>query len=273
MTGTSRIKRTFEGLKEKGHKGFIAYITAGDPSLEDTVAMVETLAAAGVDIVELGIPFSDPLADGRVNQEAATRALKAGATWKGLLDTVREIRLRVELPIVFFSYLNPVLARGIEKAFGEASAAGVDGILLLDLPVDEQSIQADRLFRDHGIDRICLVTPTTREERMAALLSRASGFVYCVSRTGVTGAQKELAAGVPQFMRVIRRHTHLPLALGFGISTPQQVYQASGVADAVVVGSAIVERFHHAPKSSAGRGEVGRWVAEMVGAARERSRK
>jgi len=264
MVASSRIKQTFDALKARGRKGFIAYITAGDPSLEDTVAMVETLAEAGVDLVELGIPFSDPLADGRVNQEAAERALRAGATWTGLIETVQEIRQRVDLPIVFFSYLNPLLARGIERAFSEAGAAGVDGILLLDLPVAERTIPARELFKTHGLDRICLVTPTTPEERMAAILARASGFVYCVSRTGVTGMQKELAGGTTELLHTVRRHTALPLALGFGISTPEQAREAAGVADAVVVGSAIVERFHHAPKTAAGRAEAARLVREMV---------
>jgi tryptophan synthase alpha chain len=263
-----RIDRRFQELKENGKKAFIAYITAGDPDLGATVEIAKELAAAGVDLIELGIPFSDPLADGRVNQAAAERALAAGTTWNGILRSVEQIRTAIDLPIIFFSYLNPLYAIGFDQALSSASAAGVDGMLLLDLPVEE-SEPFDRSFSAYGLDKICLITPTTPPERMERILAGASGFVYCVSRTGVTGAQTSIESGAGNVIAETRRHTSLPIALGFGISTPEQAASAAGMTDAVVVGSAIVQRFHDEPHTSEGRRAAAGWVADLVHAVKE----
>jgi len=263
-----RIGRKFDELKQSGGKGFIAYVTAGDPSPQDTVEIVKSLADAGVDLIELGIPFSDPLADGRVNQEAAERALTAGTDFSAILRTVEQIRSSVDLPMIFFSYLNPLYAIGFDQALASAAAAGIDGILLLDLPVEEAG-QFDAAFAANGLDKICLITPTTPPARMERILAGASGFVYCVSRTGVTGAQAAIAGGARGLIAETRRHSDLPVALGFGISTPQQAADAAGMADAVVVGSAIVQRFHEEEHSAAGRRRAAEWVAGLVAAVKE----
>lgn len=264
----SRISKRFSRLAEARKRGFIAYITAGDPSLEETVDIALELAEAGVDLIELGIPFSDPLADGRVNQEAAERALAHGATWNGILETVASIRAENDIPMIFFSYLNPLYATGFESALRDARAAGIDGLLLLDLPIEE-SQPFDDAFVANDLDKISLITPTTPAERMERIMRGASGFVYCVSRTGVTGAQKSIEDGARKVLEETRRHTNLPLALGFGISTPEQAAAAAEMADAVVVGSAIVQRFHDEPHTSAGRKAAVRWVSEMIAAVKE----
>lgn len=265
---STRIKTSFEELRQAGKKGFIAYITAGDPSFEATVERVLELAAAGVDLIELGIPFSDPLADGRVNQEAAERALAAGATWEGILKTVAKIREHSDIPLIFFSYLNPLFATGFESALRDAKSAGIDGLLLLDLPIEE-SDPFDRVFVENGLDKISLIAPTTPANRMESIMAAAGGFVYCVSRTGVTGAQKSIEDGARIVLEETRRHTELPLALGFGISTPEQAATAAAMADAVVVGSAIVQRFHDNSHKADGIRDASRWVGEMVAAVKE----
>ncbi len=265
---TKRIQDSFTRLKRDKSKGFIAYVTAGDPSLDETVEIAELLADSGVDLIELGIPFSDPLADGRVNQEAAERALAAGATWTGVLRSVEEIRKKVDLPIIFFSYLNPLYAVGFDSAMKSATSAGVDGILLLDMPIEESST-FDETMRASHLDKIPLITPTTPPERMSRILESASGFVYCVSRTGVTGEQAQIEASADALIDETRRHTQLPIALGFGISNQEQAAEAAQFADAVVVGSAIVKRFHTEDRNAAGRRSAARWVAGLVQAVKE----
>jgi len=264
----SRISKSFAELGKAREKGFIAYVTAGDPSLEETVDIALELADAGVDLIELGIPFSDPLADGRVNQEAAERALAHGATWGGILETVSRIREETDIPMIFFSYLNPLYAAGFDSALRDAKAAGIDGMLILDLPIEE-SQPFDDAFAGNGLDKISLITPTTPATRMERIMQSSSGFIYCVSRTGVTGAQKSIEDGARKVLEETRRHTELPLALGFGISTPEQAASAAQMADAVVVGSAIVQRFHDEPHTAAGRKAAASWVAEMVSAVKE----
>lgn len=264
----TRIENKFAELRPQGEKAFIAYVTVGDPSLEETVEIVRELAGAGVDLIELGIPFSDPLADGRVNQAAAERALAAGATWQGILDTVREIRLSVDLPIIFFSYLNPLYALGFKRALAEAAAAGVDGVLLLDLPVEESEPFEDA-FRSAGLDKISLITPTTPADRMERILANSSGFVYCVSRTGVTGVQQSIEDGAKLVLQETRKHTDLALALGFGISTPEQAAEAARMADAVVVGSAIVDRFNEEEHNAQGHKRAASWVGTLVEAVKK----
>ncbi|MFH0953650.1 MAG: tryptophan synthase subunit alpha [Verrucomicrobiota bacterium] len=268
MSRKTRIETRFDELRRCGEKGFIAYVTAGDPGLKDTVDVVLRLEDAGVDIVELGIPFSDPLADGRVNQEAATRALDHGATLEGVLTCVRTIRRRSGIPLLFFSYLNPLLARGFDRTVEAAAAAGVDGFLVLDLPIEEARPYARSLSR-HRLNNVCLVTPTSPDERIQRIVGASSGFVYCVSREGVTGMQKQLARAATELVRKTRRFTSLPVALGFGISSSDQARAAARVADAVVVGSAIVDRFASAPRTAGGRAETARWVKKLVRAVKQ----
>ena len=264
----TRIDQRFAELKGRGEKGFIAFITAGDPDLDATRDIVLRLEDAGVDVVELGIPFSDPLADGRVNQQAATRALASGTTVAGVFEAVAAIRRSSQVPLLCYSYLNPLLAPGFDRSARAAAAAGVDGFLLLDLPVEEQSEYADAMDRC-GLNNIRLVTPTSPPERIRRIVTRASGFIYCVSREGVTGAQKSLNNAAADVVERTRRCTDLPVALGFGIASPEQARAAAACADAIVVGSAIVERFDTRPHNAAGRRAAAAWVRKLVRAAKE----
>jgi len=259
----TRVDQKFANLKKQGKKGFIAYIGAGDPSLEDTVDIVLRLEDAGVDLVELGLPFSDPLADGRVNQDAATRALAAGSTFDGVMNCVAEIRKRSEIPMIFYAYLNTLYARGVEPAIAASAGAGIDGFLILDLPREEAGPYRKILSGAH-LNQIVLITPTTPEERMQQIVKDASGFVYCVSREGVTGVRDSIAEGARGLVQQIKQHTSLPVALGFGIGTPQQAADAASFSDAVVVGSAIVNQFHNNPHTPEGRASAAKFVAEMV---------
>lgn len=237
----NRIDKTFARLRAAGTPGFIAYITAGDPTLEATEELVPALENAGVDIVELGVPFSDPLADGVVNQMAAQRALDAGATIAKLFESIRKIRAKSEIPLVLFTYLNPLYVHGFDKFHEEAAAAGVDGILILDLPPEE--IEANRELADqHRMKSIRLIAPTTPPARMERIAKSADGFIYYVSREGVTGEQAKLSDSIASQVAEIKKHTDLPVAVGFGISSPEQAAEVARSADAVVVGSAIVRR-------------------------------
>lgn len=266
----SRIDRRFAELRARGEKGFIAYITAGDPTLRATREIVLNLADAGVDIVELGIPFSDPLADGRVNQESAARALAAGTTLQGLLATVRDLRRACSIPILCYTYMNPIHAHGVERTVRDLADAGVDGLLFLDLPVEESAPYV-ALLKKHNVNNITLVTPTSPRARIARIVRQATGFVYCVSREGVTGMQKKLSGGAVELVQRTKALTRLPVAIGFGISTPEHAHAAAKAADAIVVGSAIVNRFHAAPRTAAGRRAAAAWVGHLVKAAKEAS--
>jgi tryptophan synthase alpha chain len=238
---SNRIDQRFAQLRDANQSGFVAYITAGDPSLEATEQLVPALAAAGVDFVELGVPFSDPLADGVVNQLGAQRALAAGATLDKVLASVRRIRAKTDVPIILYTYLNPIYIHGFEKFHEEAAAAGVDGVLILDLPPDE--IAANReLANLHCLKSIRLIAPTTPPARMELIARSAEGFIYYVSREGVTGEQSKLSDSIAVQVAEIRKHTDLPIAVGFGISSPEQAAEVARQADAVVVGSAIVRR-------------------------------
>jgi tryptophan synthase alpha chain len=237
----NRIDDTFAALAAKGQKAFIAYISAGDPHLEMTTQLAYSLEAAGVDLLELGVPFSDPLADGMVNQLAATRALAAGTTVRGVLECVRTIRHRTTMPIVLYTYMNPIYRYGFVEFHRDAEKAGVDGLLILDLPPDEDVRNAE-LSQRTGLKRIRLIAPTTPPARIAQLTRDAGGFVYYVSREGVTGERAELAATLVEGITAIRATTSLPIAVGFGISTSEQVREVARHADAVVVGSAIVKK-------------------------------
>lgn len=265
---STRIDQRFAALRAKGEKGFIAYITAGDPSADATVDFVLRLEEAGVDIVELGIPFSDPLADGRVNQESAARALAAGATPGKVMEMVAAIRTRSEIPLMGYTYANPVHARGADRFMREAAAAGFDGLLILDLPAEEAGPYL-ACMKKRGLNHIALVTPTTPDARIETIVKTATGFVYCVSREGVTGMQDRLSPAALDLVRRTKSKTSLPVALGFGISTPEHARTAAGAADAVVVGSAIVSRLFEAPHTNEGRKAVASWVGTLIRAVKE----
>lgn len=235
----TRISRLFERLRGQRQAALIVYLTAGDPSLERTVSLVEALEAGGADLIELGVPFSDPIADGPVIQRACQRALKAGATLARILDTAARIRARSEIPLLLFSYLNPVLRYGFEAAARDAASAGVDGFLLTDLSVEEAGEYVAAL-RQAGLDTVFLAAPTSTDERLRLVARHSSGFVYLVSRTGVTGEREALSEYVGRLIERLRAMTQLPLAVGFGISRPEQAAAAARMADGVVVGSAFV---------------------------------
>jgi tryptophan synthase alpha chain len=267
MSG-NRIDSTFARLRAERRAGFIAYICAGDPTLDATRELVPALERAGVDIVELGVPFSDPLADGVVNQMASTRALAAGATLNGLLACVRDIRRRSQVPIVLYTYMNPVYRHGFDAFLADAEAAGADGVLFLDLPPDED--EASPELRMHGaLKRIRLIAPTTPSGRIALLTRDASGFIYYVSREGVTGERSDLASGLAERVAAIKKTTSLPVAVGFGIGTPGQVRDVAQVADAVVVGSAIVKRIAEFGSDPALVEKVAAFVRPLAAAVRD----
>ena len=264
----TRIDREFARLKEEKKKGFIAYITAGDPTLKETVDIVLRLEDAGVDMVELGIPFSDPLADGKVNQDAACRALEAGATLAGVFECISMIRRKSDIPLFFYSYVNMLMAQGFDRTVKRAAQAGIDGFLMLDVPVEESAPYLETLNK-YDLNNVTLVTPTSPEERIKRIVSTSSGFVYCVSREGVTGAQDKLSSAASSLVRRTRKFTDLPIALGFGISSPEHARNAARLSDAVIVGSAIVNRFHEAPRNPAGRKSAASWVKKLVNAVKD----
>jgi len=236
----NRIDRLFTELRGKKRKALVAYLVAGDPDLEATARLVPALAEAGADLVELGVPFSDPLADGIVNQLGCQRALHSGTTLPKVLDLVARLRReKCEVPLVLFTYYNPVFAYGREKFERDAARAGADGILLLDLPPEEAGRD---LPPSADLRRIVLVAPTTPEGRLREITRHASGFVYYVSREGVTGMQASLPASLSERVTLLKKTTPLPVCVGFGISNPAQAGEVARIADGVVVGSAIVDR-------------------------------
>lgn len=235
----SRITQLFDRLKKNNEKGLIVYLTAGDPNPERTASLVAALERGGADLVELGAPFSDPIADGPVIQRASDRALKAGTTVEKVLGIAQAIRERSEIPILLFTYLNPVLRFGWKTAAAKAKASGVDGFLLTDLSVEEAAGYLD-VMRQHELDTVFLAAPTSSERRLELVAEYTRGFVYLVSRAGVTGERDTLSASAQPLVDRMRSRTGLPLALGFGISTPEQARAAAGMTDAVVVGSAVV---------------------------------
>jgi tryptophan synthase alpha chain len=263
----SRLDETFQRLRQPRRAAFVAYICAGDPNLRASLDIVLALESVGVDIIELGVPFSDPLADGIVNQMAAQRALESGTTVPGVIDLVREVRRRSQIPLVLFTYLNPVYAYGFERFHADAAAAGADGILLLDLPPDEAALNSE-LSGGSGLNHIRLIAPTTPPERMREIASRSEGFVYYVSRTGVTGTGPALSADIGGKVAVIKSATAVPVCVGFGISTPEQVACVARVADGVVVGSAIVRQIEEHEDSSEIAGRIAGFVKPLVSAAR-----
>ena len=257
----SRISRRFEQLSSQGPTGFIAYVTAGDPPAEATLEVMRALEEAGTDIIELGVPFSDPLADGPTIQAASGRALAAGMTVLGVLELVRRFRDESELPVVLFSYLNPIYTLGLPVFQKMAVEAGADGLLILDLPPEEAlGLGATEFADGPDLDPIRLIAPTTSPTRMEKVAAGGRGFIYYVSREGVTGEQAELSSGIGAQVAELRRHTPLPIAVGFGISTPEQSAAVARDADAVVVGSAIVR---HIAENAAAK-DLGARVRDFV---------
>jgi tryptophan synthase alpha chain len=236
----SGISEVFARCAEEGRAAFIPFLMAGDPSLSATAGQLTALAAGGADIIELGVPFSDPIADGPVNQRAAMRALAAGAGLSGILELIARQRDQLGVPIVLFTYYNPIHARGLERFAEQAAASGVDGVLCVDLPPEEAENDLVPVLRERGVDTIFLLAPTSTRDRIARVAAASSGFVYYVSRTGTTGERASLPPDLVRELKRLRRRIDLPLAVGFGISSPAQVAAVSEVADGVVVGSALV---------------------------------
>jgi tryptophan synthase alpha chain len=241
----SRIADTFSRLRADRQPGLVTYTTAGDPDLPRSMEILKALDRAGADVLEVGVPFSDPLADGPVIQRATERALAAGTNLRGVLAAIAAARSAVTAPIVIFSYANPVLRMGTDAFAREAAAAGVDGALILDLPIEEAGTFRETLAAA-GIDMIFLLSPTTTDERIRRAAGLGSGFLYGISRLGVTGARESVASGAEAMVRRIRAHTSLPIALGFGISRPEHVAEVTAYADAAVVGSALVSKIAEA---------------------------
>lgn len=265
----SRIDDCFAALKERGEKAFIPFITAGDPTLDLTEALVLELEKAGADIVEFGVPFSDPLADGPVNQEAAQRALLNDVTLENILARVKSLRTRTQIPILLFTYFNPVLVYGIAKLAQDAKEAGVDGILCVDLPPEEAD-EYRASFHEAGLDTVFLLAPTSTDERVKLIAEASTGFLYYVSRTGVTGEQSSIESSVRPMVEKIKQHTDIPVAVGFGISNPDQVKEIAGYGDAVVVGSAIVRMIGELGDAPDTPEKVGVFVKTLVDATKGR---
>jgi tryptophan synthase alpha chain len=235
----TRITRLFDNLRQNGRKGLIAYLTCGDPAPDRTPALVEALERGGADLIELGVPFSDPIADGPVIQRAGQRALAAGTTLHKVLAIAEQIRRGSEVPLLLFSYLNPILRYGLDALARDAAACGIDGCLLTDASVEEAGEFVDAMRR-HNLDTVFLAAPTSTERRLRLVAKYSTGFVYLVSRTGVTGARESLSEAIGPLVRSMRAVTSLPLAVGFGVSRPEHVAELGRQVEAVVVGSAIV---------------------------------
>jgi len=256
----TRIQKLFERTRKENRAALIAYVTAGDPSPGRTPEVVASLERGGVDLIELGVPFSDPIADGPVIQRAAARALKAGTTVPKVLDIARQIRKASEMPLLLFTYLNPVLRYGLDKLARDATAAGIDGCLLTDVSVEEAEPYVNAM-RAAELDTVFLAAPTSTERRLKLVAQYSTGFVYLVSRTGVTGEQADLSDSLAPLIEKMRIATKLPLAAGFGISTPEQAGAVAKMADGVVVGSAIVRQIE---KDPGGLESLARSLAERM---------
>jgi tryptophan synthase alpha chain len=264
---STRISKRFAELRESGELGIVAYITAGDPTLDATHKFVLSLAEAGADVIELGVPFSDPLADGPTIQRASERALKSGTTLAGVLDLVRRIRQSSQIPLVLFSYYNPILQMGLEKFAAAASEAGADGALATDL-TPEESEEYRRILHAHGLDTVFLAAPTSSDERLQKITACSTGFLYVISRTGVTGAKDSLPDELPALLRRAHQFTDLPIAVGFGISLPGHVSVLGGLANAAVIGSALVSEIEKAPTPDAAAVALRESVQKLKEAAR-----
>ena len=259
----SRILGTFAALKRSGRGGFIPFITAGDPDLATTELLLRELAAAGADIIELGVPFSDPVADGKVIQRASDRALRKGVTLRDALTCIAHAKQHIDVPIVLFSYFNPLLRFGEDRLADEAKQAGVDAVLVTDLVPEEAQAWTEKLIQ-HGLDPIFLVAPTTSGDRLAQIAKRGRGFIYAVSRAGVTGARDKITRDAEALVKRVRAVSDLPVAVGFGVSTADQVREIWGFADAAVVGSAIVSQIEKLGNSPDLVKRVGEFARSLV---------
>jgi tryptophan synthase alpha chain len=261
-----RIADAFARLRAVGRPGLVTFVTAGDPDLARSGDILEALDRSGADVLEVGVPFSDPLADGPVIQRATERALAAGASLRGVLELIAKRRASLRAPIVVFSYANPMLRMGVTEFARRAADAGVDGVLALDLPIEEAGGFRDTLAQ-RGLDTIFLLSPTTTDERIAKAASIGSGFLYGISRLGVTGARERVASSAEALVRRIRAHTTMPIALGFGISRPEHVAEVSAYADAAVVGSALVAKIAEGGSAQELVARVEEYVRWLKGAA------
>jgi tryptophan synthase alpha chain len=258
----SRIQKLFESKRAGRNAALIAYITAGDPSPERTPSLVAALERGGADLIELGVPFSDPIADGPVIQMASDRALAAGTKLATVLDIARQIRESSQIPILLFSYLNPLLRYGFERLAKDARAAGIDGVLMTDLSVEEAAPYV-KPVQEAGLDTVFLAAPTSPPERLKLVGEHSSGFVYLVSRTGVTGVRSEVSASVEPLVKAMREASTLPLAVGFGVANGEHAASVARLADGVVVGSAfvrLVEQFGSSPELEAKLEELAREI-------------
>jgi len=262
-----RIARRFRELADASELGLVAYITAGDPSLAATEKIVLAATDAGADMIELGVPFSDPVADGPTIQRASDRALRSGTTLAGVIELVRKIRARSDVPLILFTYFNPVLQMGLEKFAKAAASAGADGVLATDV-TPEEAEEYRATLQAHGLDTIFLAAPTSTDARLARIAQASSGFLYVISRAGVTGAREALPPGLPALVRRTRKFTSLPIAVGFGISLPTHVTVLGGIADAAVVGSAIMAEVEKAATPEEAASAVGALVRSLKSAAR-----
>jgi tryptophan synthase alpha chain len=263
----SRIAATFERLRRERRAALVTYTTAGDPDLQRSADILLALDRAGADLLEVGVPFSDPLADGPVIQRATERALRSGTNLSAVLDLIEQLRPQIAAPVVIFSYVNPLVRIGFDRFVTLAASAGVDGVLVLDLPIEEGGRFRSSLLAS-DIDTIFLLSPTTTDARIRQAAELGSGFLYGISRLGVTGARDQVAPGAEGLVRRIRAHSPLPIALGFGISTPEHVAQVTAYADAAVVGSALVSVIAEHGRSPALVGKVEeyvRWLKSGLG--------
>jgi tryptophan synthase alpha chain len=257
-----RIEATFQALRARGERALVTFFMAGDPSLDVTERLVVEAAARGADVIELGVPFSDPIGDGPINQRAGVRALEAGTTFVRVLETVSRLRAKVETPLVLMGYYNPVYAFGLEAFARTAVDAGVDGVIIVDLPPEEATELAGEADVA-GLDVIHLVAPTSTAARLRLIARKSTGFIYLVSRLGVTGATHALPGELPEQLRTLRMVTTKPICVGFGISRPEQVAEVGALADGAVVGSAIVAMIERGGTSSRLVGDVGNFIAEL----------
>ena len=260
----NRIDKTFKELRKRKKKAFIAFITSGDPNLATTEKLVVAFADAGVDIVELGVPFSDPLADGPTIQAASQRALAKGVTLKKILVTVKRIRTKTEIPIALMTYYNPIFCMGEDKFVREAAKAGLDGVIIPDLPLEEGN-SLTRAARKAGIDNILFVAPTTEQSRLKTIAKAAAGFIYYISLAGVTGERKALPSDIVSHVRKIKKMTGTPVCVGFGVSSAAQVRQIQSVADGVIVGSAIIRKVKEFRGEPRLVDKVGAYVTTLMG--------
>ena len=258
-----RIEQKFEQLKAEGRKGFIPFVSAGDPDLETSLSISLKLAELGADIIELGVPFSDPMADGPTIQRSSERALKNGTTLTNVIDLAAEFKKKSDVPIVLFSYFNPILRLGLKEFENAASDAGIDGLLLTDV-IEDEAAAISRSLCEKNIDLISLVAPTTSDQRLESICTHARGFIYAVSRAGVTGARQETSSSAAELVRRARQFTDLPIAVGFGISTAVQIEEVWQYADAAVVGSAIVSEIERAESPTSAIANVDRFVRQLL---------